>query len=311
MKFKLVEKFDETRNMVQEYMYDAIDELNNASLEEYIQWFMSEFTYFDDEVKQAVTDAYIEACDYGMIKGVKKTRLTSELKEYIESNTDIIDDTDDLMRHCPEHLRHELQLALDVAELNESLTGELLTEKLWFTVTHRDPTKRVKDFYLYSVDQADAEESLKHIFKLKTGNHAKQSFDKNVKDDLLKTYPNYSDLDVSSVGSKTIPPNNILSIVDRSFRREADKVVKNTNLPKALINSKIYKHHIDGNEYNQALDNLLIWENSNSSMSHMIHNLCHGTASLTSPAKDTFSTPVYRYNGTNWILYRTIDVTIR
>ena len=31
MKFKLIEKFDETRDMVQDYMYDAIDELNNAS----------------------------------------------------------------------------------------------------------------------------------------------------------------------------------------------------------------------------------------------------------------------------------------
>jgi hypothetical protein len=27
MKFKLIEKFDETRNKVQEYMYDAMDEL--------------------------------------------------------------------------------------------------------------------------------------------------------------------------------------------------------------------------------------------------------------------------------------------
>lgn len=37
MKFKLVEKFDETRSIVQDYMYDAIHELNNASLEAYIQ----------------------------------------------------------------------------------------------------------------------------------------------------------------------------------------------------------------------------------------------------------------------------------
>ena len=80
MKFKLVEKFDETRSVVQEYMYDAIDELNNASLEEYVQWFKSELTCYGDDIEQAVTDAYIEACDYGMIKGVEKTRLTSELK---------------------------------------------------------------------------------------------------------------------------------------------------------------------------------------------------------------------------------------
>lgn len=30
MKFKLIEKFDETRSVVQDYMYDAMDELNNA-----------------------------------------------------------------------------------------------------------------------------------------------------------------------------------------------------------------------------------------------------------------------------------------
>ena len=120
MKFKLVEKFDETRSMVQEYMYDAMDQLNNASLEEYIQWFKSELTCYGDNIEQAVTDAYIEACDYGMIKGVEKTRLTSELKEYIESHTDLVDDTDELMRQCPSHLQHELKIVL--SKLDESLT---------------------------------------------------------------------------------------------------------------------------------------------------------------------------------------------
>ena len=132
MKFKLVEKFDETRSMVQGYMYDAMDELNNASLEEYIQRFKSELSYYDDAVEQAVRDAYIEACDYGMIKGVEKTRLTSELKEYIESHTDIIDDTDELMKQCPGHLQHELKIVL--SKLDESLNEELLTEsykQLW------------------------------------------------------------------------------------------------------------------------------------------------------------------------------------
>jgi hypothetical protein len=128
MKFKLIEKFDETRSMVQDYMYDAMDELNTASLEEYIQWFKSELTYYDDVVEQAVTDAYIEACDYGMIKGVEKTRLTSELKEYIESHTDIIDDTDELMKECPGHLQHELKIVL--SKLDESLNEELLTESI-------------------------------------------------------------------------------------------------------------------------------------------------------------------------------------
>ena len=109
-------------------MYDAMDELNNASLEEYIQWFKSELTYYDDDVERAVTDAYIEACDYGMIKGVEKTRLTSELKEYIESHTDIIDDTNELMRQCPEHLQHELKIVL--SKLDESLNEETLSESI-------------------------------------------------------------------------------------------------------------------------------------------------------------------------------------
>ena len=63
-----------------------------------------------------------------MIKGVEKTRLTSELKEYIESHTDIIDDTNELMRQCPEHLKHELKIVL--SKLEESLNEELLTESI-------------------------------------------------------------------------------------------------------------------------------------------------------------------------------------
>lgn len=125
MKFKLIEKFDATREMVQEYMYDAMDELNNAPLEEYIQWFKN-LNYYDEYVEQAITDAYIEACDYGMIKGVEKTRLTSDLKEYIESHADIIEDTAELMRQCPDHLQHELKILLN--KLDESLNEELLTE---------------------------------------------------------------------------------------------------------------------------------------------------------------------------------------
>lgn len=126
MKFELIEKFDETRSIVQDYLYDAIDELNNAPLEEYIQWFKDNLTAYPEDIEQAVTDAYIEACDYDMIKGVEKTRITSELKEYIESHTDIIDDTYELMKQCPRHLQHELKIVL--SKLDESLNEELLTE---------------------------------------------------------------------------------------------------------------------------------------------------------------------------------------
>lgn len=140
MKFKLVEKFN-TRSMVQEYMYDAIDELNNASLEEYIQWFEDNLTAYPEDLEQAVTDAYIEACDYGMIKGVEKTRLTSELKEYIESHKNIIDDTDELMKQCPSHLQHELEIVL--SKLDESLNEQFLTEVQ--STEQRNANKRYKN----------------------------------------------------------------------------------------------------------------------------------------------------------------------
>jgi hypothetical protein len=153
MKFKLVEKFDETRSIVQDYMYDAIDELNNASLEEYIQWFKSELTYYDEDIEQAVTDAYIEACDYGMIKCVEKTRLTSELKEYIESHTDIIDDTDELMRQCPSHLQHELKIVL--SKLDESLTESVLEEAI------RPDLKRFIEQHAELLDENNIEELYK------------------------------------------------------------------------------------------------------------------------------------------------------
>lgn len=113
MKFKLLEKFDEARSMVQEHMYDVILKLGNSSLDKYIQYFKAVLDpFYDKTVEQAVTDAYIEACDYGMIKGVEKTRVTSELKEYLESHADLIDDTDELMRQCPKHLQHELNIVL-------------------------------------------------------------------------------------------------------------------------------------------------------------------------------------------------------
>ena len=153
MKFKLIEKFDETRRMIQDYMYDAMDELNNASLEEYIQWFKDNLTAYPEDIEQAVTDAYIEACDYGMIKGVEKTRLTSELKDYIESHTNIIDDTEDLMRQCPGHLQHELKIVL--SKLDESLTESVLEEAL------RPDLKRFIEQHVELLDENNIEELYK------------------------------------------------------------------------------------------------------------------------------------------------------
>ena len=126
MKFNLVEYLDETRDIIQEYMWDAVYELNNAPLDTYIKWFKNNLTAYPTDIEQAVTDAYIEAVDYGLIKGVEKTKLTSYLKDFLEAHEHLLDDKDALIAECPGHLQHELKIVL--SKLDESLTEQLLTE---------------------------------------------------------------------------------------------------------------------------------------------------------------------------------------
>jgi hypothetical protein len=49
---------DETRKIVQDYIYDAMDELHGASVEEYIQWFKDNLTAYPEDIDQAVAYAY-------------------------------------------------------------------------------------------------------------------------------------------------------------------------------------------------------------------------------------------------------------
>lgn len=128
MNFKLVENFDDnTREYVQEYLYNAITELGSASLSDYIQWFKDNTDDYDSEIEQALTDAYIEAVDYGTITDVDKTMITSELWSYIDSHEDLLEyDHIALLQQCPQHLQHELKLVLN--KLDESLNEERLTE---------------------------------------------------------------------------------------------------------------------------------------------------------------------------------------
>lgn len=130
MNFKLIENFDDnTREYVQEYLYDAITELGSASLSDYIQWFKDNTDDYDSEIEQALTDAYIEAVDYGTITDVNKTMITSELWSYIDAHEDLLEhDHVALLQQCPQHLQHELKLVLN--KLDESLTAELLTESI-------------------------------------------------------------------------------------------------------------------------------------------------------------------------------------
>lgn len=244
MKFKLIEKFDETRDMVQEYMYDAMDELNNASLEEYIQWFKSELTYYDDVVERAVKDAYIEACDYGMIKGVEKTRLTSELKEYIESHTDVIDDTEELMRQCPEHLQYELKIVL--SKLDESLNEELLIEATRaprrIIYEARFDTPEEKDAIEIFCDDYDKFKELldKYRRRIKTVTNIKVHLLKFVK----KTYK-FPDIGAPFTISDA---NQIDSHVPQSFRKsiDANKVDISNNKQERLLAIWERNHYTDG-----------------------------------------------------------------
>lgn len=317
MKFKLVEKFDETRSVVQEYMYDAIDELNNASLEEYIQWFKSELTYYDDDVERAVTDAYIEACDYGMIKGVEKTRLTSELKEYIESHTDIIDDTDELMKQCPDHLQHELKIVL--SKLDESLNEELLTEKMWVKVSDG---YRAEPFYFYATEK-DTQTDVNTLLPIITGTQKgtyKQQLNKNIVKELSNNYKKSLKDNVPyvlgferSVTEQELKDNkdNIITLTDRSLRRAAqDEIFKDSNM-----NDKDWLiHHRKIGEYNNDLDNIVLIGRGPSgsvqdAVAHAIHKVLE--AQKAKIATGSFIVPIKQHNGDDWVQTNTIEVTIK
>ena len=295
MKFKLVEKFDETRSVVQDYMYDAIDELNNASLEEYIQWFKSELTYYDETLEQAVTDAYIEACDYGMIKGVEKTRLTSELKEYIESHADIIDDTDELMRQCPEHLQHELKIVL--SKLDESLNEELLTEEKLYRIGVDN-----KEFFFIAGNKQNFQSIADIITYLKLQRRSShESIDWNLLNELesyieypysLEDYDNRINVDDSRL-SRLI--NKTFSTTRKRSRRNFIQKISSA-VPQEMINN-ILIHHVDGNELNEEDTNLIgLFDNNLHQLLHNLKLVKYGT---------TYSwegkLPVLVYNGVKYI----------
>ena len=129
MKFKLVENIDYedfSYGILSQYLYDAVDELKNSSLERYIEWFRDNIPDQDKPHEElfitCVRDAYIDLVDSGKINR-EKTMITSRLKDYIESHADIIEDVAELMKQCPRHLQHELTLVLDKIDdpLNESL----------------------------------------------------------------------------------------------------------------------------------------------------------------------------------------------
>ena len=144
MKFKLIENIDYedfSYGILSQYLYDAVDELKNSSLQRYIEWFRDNIPDQDKPHEElfvtCVRDAYIDLVDSGRINR-EKTMITSRLKEYIESHTDIIEDTNELIRQCPKHLRYELKIVL--SKLDESLNEELLIEK---TTTHYELGKHL------------------------------------------------------------------------------------------------------------------------------------------------------------------------
>lgn len=137
MTFKLVEEYTnvdyaEAREFIQEYSYEAIDDLKSSPLEEYQTWFKDTSAYIYqcnlDALEVAVKDFYIEAIDCGKINR-PKTMITSELTTYLESNADLLDkDINELINNCPAHLKHELTLVLD--KIDDPLNEELLTESI-------------------------------------------------------------------------------------------------------------------------------------------------------------------------------------
>ena len=231
MKFKLVENYNIRKSVVQEYIDDAIEELGNASLEEYVLWF-SALDNFDDEVRQIVKDSYIEAIDYGKID-LPKTMITSELTTYLESNADIIDkDIDELINNCPDHLRHELTLVLD--RIDDPLTEELLKEspedhKFIYEARFKTPDGEYELFtddynsfsrmmYEYYMNNEDSE-VLIHVLELQLNNFNELKFiDKHL------TVPEKSSIKIiNETAAKVETFKDISDVVRYPWRRTAEE----------------------------------------------------------------------------------------
>ena len=320
MNFKLTENFDNTRECVQEYLYDAITELGSASLSEYIQWFKDNTDDYDSEIEQALTDAYIEAVDYGTITDVNKTMITSELWSYIDSHEDLLEhDHVALLQQCPKHLQHELRLVLK--KLDESLNEELLTEKLWVKVA--DNTGLSDPFYFYATNKNVLKDvnTLLPIIKNKQKGTYKQQLNQNIVKELQSNYNSSSKKYVLTIVSTKVPTSElaamkhrIITITDRDLRREAEQAaVASTGLdPKDWL----VHHKVKGEEDNTLTNIALISRNSatrlDDAVAHAVHKILENQGNpggAITPA--TFSVDIKENIAGTWTLTHTVDITIR
>ena len=201
-------------------------------------------------------------------------------------------------------------------ELN-TLNEEALTEKLWVAInpkgsnnyykflTVENPTKRAADIsnmlsardgtYKQTLDKAVFNELVKELKKINTANYADPG--------------NYSVVDIDT--AKKLGSIKTLTLADRFLRQNTHKKFRdmmseeeNTDLAIAIHDAigedKYLIHHIDKNEDNAELSNLVLIPYSQGDkdalkVANGIHGVLHGTESILSKGDPVEATPLIFY----------------
>lgn len=133
----------------------------------------------------------------------------------------------------------------------------------------------INNYYIYGNSVSDVENTANRILgRIPKEGKFKQSFDKYVLQSFIK---DYSSMPIfTTMKCNATPTNNILTISERQFRRDAtaavmylDSIAENP----IFKDSSPYVHHIDGKEYNNNPNNLIVWKNLN--YGGIIHRLAH------------------------------------
>lgn len=121
---KLKESID-IEQLVYDDMFFAIEELGDASLDEYVQFFVDisseAFIEFTDEELEELTKYVTKYYNTNVVQGNINTGIvmTEELKNFIESNSYLLDSNINLLiDRAPKNIKDELLHILKQLEIN-------------------------------------------------------------------------------------------------------------------------------------------------------------------------------------------------
>lgn len=174
---------------------------------------------------------------------------------------------------------------------NDILNEKTLLEKQWYGVNYSfdEGSSRLSDkVFVYAKDEIQAEDifnSARNGFY--TANKKEQSLNRDLVD-IIKKLQNVDidgidePVEYNQIGKL----DNILSKRDRQLRMDAQNKLTSQldKIPKKLQNYKYLIHHIDGDEHNNDVSNMmLVTYNNNKNdvkIAHALHQIIHMTNNM-------------------------------